>query len=180
MTRRKRFRMGSSDRLRAPGAAFLLSQLGFQSSRLWRERLDPLGLDPREVAVLRYVASSEGQSQRAIGNAMRVPPSRMVALVDALERRTLVERRPRVGDRRTFALFLTREGRQLLGKITEVSAHHEAELCAGLTPAERRRLIALLSRLVAEQHLPVGVHPGVGRDWAGRGKRGVRARRPRE
>ena len=66
MTRRKRLRLGSSDRLRAPGAAFLLSQLGFQSSRLWRERLDALGLDPREVAVLRYVASSEGQSQRAI------------------------------------------------------------------------------------------------------------------
>ena len=145
MTRRKRFRMGSSDRLRAPGAAFLLSQLGFQSSRLWRERLDALGLDPREVAVLRYVASSEGQSQRAIGNAMRVPASRMVALVDALERRTLIERRPRTGDRRAFALFPTREGRQLLGKITEVSARHEAELCAGLTPVERRRLIALLS-----------------------------------
>jgi DNA-binding MarR family transcriptional regulator len=104
----------------------------------------------------------------------------MVALVDALERRTLVERRARTGDRRAFALFLTREGRQLLGKITEVSDSHEAELCAGLTPAERRRLIALLSRLVAEQHLPVGVHPGVGENWAGRGKRGVRARRPRE
>jgi len=42
-----------------------------------------------------------------------------------------------------------------------VSADHEAQLCAGLTQAERQQLIALLSRVAAEQGLPTGVHPGV-------------------
>ena len=43
----------------------------------------------------------------------------------------------------------------------QVSAEHEAQLCTGLTQAERHRLISLLSRVAAEQGLPTGVHPGV-------------------
>jgi DNA-binding MarR family transcriptional regulator len=151
----------SADRLRVPGVAFLLAQLGFHSSRLWKERLAALGMDPRQVVLLRQVAAAEGQSQQALGKAMQVPASRMVALVDELERRGLLERRPSLADRRAYALALTGEGRRLLDRIMQASAEHEAQLCAGLTQAERRRLIALLSRVAAEQGLPMGVHPGV-------------------
>jgi hypothetical protein len=45
--------------------------------------------------------------------------------------------------------------------MMQVSADHEAQLCAGLTQNERHRLIDLLSRIAAEQGLPTGVHPGV-------------------
>jgi hypothetical protein len=72
--------------LRVPGVAFLLSQLGFHSTWLWKDRLAPLGIDPRHVVLLRHVAAAEGQSQQALGRAMQIPPSRMVALVDELER----------------------------------------------------------------------------------------------
>ena len=43
-----------------------------------------------------------------------MPPSRMVALVDELEQRGLVERRPHPSDRRVRALYLTAEGREML------------------------------------------------------------------
>jgi len=42
----------------------------------------------------------------------------------------------------------------------QLSAEHEAQLCAGLSNTERRQLITLLSRVAAEQGLPTGVHPG--------------------
>jgi hypothetical protein len=60
--------------LRVPGVAFLLSQLGFHSTRLWKDRLAPLGVDPRHVVLLRHVAAAEGQSQQALGRAMQLPP----------------------------------------------------------------------------------------------------------
>jgi hypothetical protein len=50
---------------------------------------------------------------------------------------------------------------RLLDRLMQVSADHEAQLCAGLTQAQRHRLIDLLSRIAAEQGLPTGVHPGV-------------------
>lgn len=157
-----------AERLRVPGAAFLLSQVGFHSSRLWRERMARLDLDPREVVLLRHVAAAEGQSQQALAEALQIPPSRMVALVDGLEQRRFVERRPIPGDRRVRALHLSRDGRRVLRKVMAVSAEHEAALCAGLEAAEREQLIALLSRLAAEHGLPSGVHPGIAEDRAQR------------
>jgi DNA-binding MarR family transcriptional regulator len=147
-------------RLRMPGVAFLLSQLGYHSSRRWKARLTPLGLDPRHVMVLRRLAGDEGRSQQALGEALQIPPSRMVALVDALEQRGLLMRRPSPSDRRVRTLHLTKEGRRLLGRIMEISVEHEQQLCRGLQPAERGQLLTLLNRLAAEQGRAEGVHPG--------------------
>lgn len=152
----------SAARLRVPGAAFLLSQLGAHSGRLWARRLAPFGLDPRHVVLLRHVAAEEGRSQQALGEALGIPPSRMVALVDDLERRHLLERRPDPSDRRVRALYLTGEGRQLLGEVMRLSAEHERDLTRGLAPAEREQLVALLRRVAADLGLIEGVHPGTG------------------
>lgn len=78
-----------------------------------------------------------------------------------MERGGLLQRRPRPADRRAHALHLTGDGRRLLDRLMQVSADHEAQLCTGLTQAERHRLLDLLSRVAAEQGLPAGVHPGV-------------------
>jgi hypothetical protein len=43
----------------------------------------------------------------------------------------------------------------------KVSAEHEEQLCAGLEPAEREVLITLLGKIVAQQGLAPGVHPGM-------------------
>jgi DNA-binding MarR family transcriptional regulator len=160
MTRRKGSTPPAATRLRGPGAAFLLSQLGYHSSRLWQGRLAPLGLEPRQVMLLRHVAGDEGRSQQALGEALRIPPSRMVALVDGLEQRGLLRRRLDPNDRRVRTLHLTRDGRRLLAEVMEVSREHERQLCTGLQPAEREQLITLLNRLAAEQGLAEGVHPG--------------------
>src|SRR2546430_16970473 len=80
-------------RLRTPGAAFLLSQLGFHSARLWKERLSPLGVDPQLVMVLRLVASDEGRSQQALGRTLHIAASRMVSPIDDLQEPGLVARR---------------------------------------------------------------------------------------
>jgi DNA-binding MarR family transcriptional regulator len=161
MTDRDSSATPSAARLRVPGVAFLLAQLGFHSTRLWKDRLAPLGVDPRHVVLLRHVAAAEGQSQQALGKAMQIPSSRMVTLVDELEQAGLLQRRPSPSDRRAHALHLTGDGRRLLDRLMHVSADHETQLCAALTSAERQQLIALLSRIADEQGLPTGVHPAV-------------------
>jgi len=141
---------------------FLISQLGFQSSRRFADRLEPLDLNPRTFALLRHIEAAEGEPQHALAEALRVPPSRMVALLDELEERGLVERRPHPTDRRARSLYLTSAGRRLLEKAKKVAAEHEAELCADLSAAERKQLIALLGRIATGQGLAAGVHPAIG------------------
>src|SRR5580698_5594651 len=89
---------------------FMLSTIGYAVSSGFSEILAPLGLEPREFALLRAVSTTEGQSQQAIGERLGIPSSRMVAFVDALEGRGLLERRHNPADRRARALYLTDEG----------------------------------------------------------------------
>jgi DNA-binding MarR family transcriptional regulator len=137
---------------------FTVSTIGYAVSRRFREILAPLELEPREFALLRAVSASEGESQQAIGGRLKIPPSRMVAFVDALEARGLLERRLNPDDRRTRELHLTDAGRELLGRAFQVAVGHERDLCAELSAAEREQLLDLLQRVGLRLGLPPGVH----------------------
>ena len=141
--------------------AFLLSQVGAFASQNFVKRLAELDLQPPLFRVMNAIDAAEGLSQQAIGDAIQAPPSRMVAIVDELERRALVERRRQPDDRRAHALHLTAKGRQLLGRGRRIAAVHEKELTKGMSKAERERLVSLLQIIVAEQEIGPGVHPAL-------------------
>jgi DNA-binding MarR family transcriptional regulator len=145
----------------AGSATYLLSKVGFEASQRFRSMLEPLGLEPRQFALLRFVAGAEGQTQQALGDALGIPKSRMVALVDDLEQRGLVERRLRPDDRRARALHLTPEGSSCLTEAMEVAMAHEAYVRERLSPGEHRQLVQLLQRLTQD----LEVHPGLRSDY---------------
>ena len=87
-------------------------------------------------------------------------PSRLVAFVDDLEARGLVQRVRDDADRRRNSLQLTDRGRIALATIGRVGREHETALTAALTDRERTQLIKLLGRIAEEQGLTPGVHPG--------------------
>jgi DNA-binding MarR family transcriptional regulator len=148
---------------RAPSTlAFLLSQVGIHASKRFAERIAAADLNPPLFRVLNLIAAAEGRSQQAIAAAIEIPPSRMVALVDEAEQRGLVERRPDPKDRRVRALFLTAEGKRCLARGREIAAQHEQELTKGMKVADRKRLVDLLQKIVDEQAIGKGVHPGLG------------------
>ena len=147
---------------RAPSTlAFLLSQVGIHAARQFSERIAEVGLVPPLFRVLNLVDAAEGRSQQAIGEAIDVPASRMVALVDELEKRDLIERRPNPADRRVRALYLTAKGRKTLARGREIAAEHERQLTRGMAAADRKRLVELLQKMVDEQTIGRGVHPGL-------------------
>jgi DNA-binding MarR family transcriptional regulator len=140
---------------------FMLSKLGFHTAGGFSMVLEPLALTPPQFAVLRFLGDAEGRSQQAVAEALGTPPSRIVAFVDALEERGLVERHRNPADRRAHALHLTDEGRHVLREGERRAAEFEERICAGLTGAEREQLLALLQRVAASQGIPVGHHPGM-------------------
>jgi DNA-binding MarR family transcriptional regulator len=149
-----------------PGLAFLLSTLGYHSHALWAERLVRLRLDTRQAAMLLHVAAAEGKPQQVLVRALRIPASRVVALVDDLEQRRLLQRRGDPADRRVRRLHLTPQGKRVVGQLAERSAAHEAQLCAGLEPGEREQLLLLLRKAASGLQLSPNVHSGLGGDDA--------------
>ncbi len=109
--------------------------------------------------MLSHLAASEGQSQQALGNALGIHRSAVVALVDDLEQRGLAERRRDPVDRRAYTLYLTPAGRDLLADLERMVDDRDVELLSALNASERSQLIALLQRVAKSQGLTAGVHP---------------------
>ena len=149
----------SADR-RPTGAAFLLAQVGAHASRRFAERVAEIGLTAPDAGLLRKIASDPGVSQQALAEHLGVMPSRMVALIDELEAKGILERRRSTEDRRNYALHLTERGLQVLGELSRVAAEHEESLCAALSKEEKVQLRDLCRRIAEEQGLTAGVHPG--------------------
>lgn len=147
----------------ATSPAFLLAQIGAHAAARFAERLEALELTPAHAGLLRLIAASSGASQQEVALKLGMFPSRMVGLVDELQERKLVERRPHPHDRRTYSLQLTVGGRRALDAIGRVAREHQDALLAALSSAERETLASFLLRIADQQQLRRGVHPGFAR-----------------
>ena len=140
--------------------AFLVAQLGAYAADKFGERAAALDFTRPQAGLLRMISREPGQSQQAVARRLGTPPSRLVALVDGLEQRGLVERRRNPGDRRNYALHPTAAGQQAMAALGQVSLEHEQAIRAPLTQAERAQLSKLLGKLAAAHGLVPGIHPG--------------------
>jgi len=152
--------MGGSGPASDDEIAYLLVQLGFHVARRFSERLAPLGLEPRQFGMLTRLAANEGKSQQAMGELIGLNPTRMVFLVDELEKKGLVERRRNPDDRRSNELYLTDQGRAKLSEAQRISTDHDREIGASLSGAQRRELAALLRQVADEQGISEDSLPG--------------------
>jgi DNA-binding MarR family transcriptional regulator len=151
---------GPAPEREAFGIGFLLVQLGTLVAGQFREQLQPLGIEPRHFGMLTRIAENEGKAQQAIGELIGLNPTQTVFLVDELEDRGMVERRRNPADRRSYGLYLTGAGSEMLARVREVARTHQGTLGSSLTEPEREQLTALLRRLAAEQGLTEQSLPG--------------------
>lgn len=140
--------------------AFLLAQLGAHAASQFAERMKLIELAPADAGILRLLRVSAGLSQQELAGKLGIHPSRLVAMLDNLEKRGFVERRPNQDDRRLYSLHLTTDGEGTLGKIGKIAREHQEALLAALNDEERQLVGSLLLRIADQQGLTRGVHPG--------------------
>jgi DNA-binding MarR family transcriptional regulator len=88
-------------------------------------------------------------SPTAIAERLIVTTASVTSLLDTLERRGLVERRPDPTDRRRLLIVITHDGTAIVDKfLPEIVALQTAAL-ATLTEAQRRQLVELLATVGA-------------------------------
>jgi DNA-binding MarR family transcriptional regulator len=82
----------------------------------------------------------------------------MVAIVDQLERRELLERKPHARDRRVRNLNLTATGKKLLKQAERQAQQFDRQVTDPLSEAELQKLLDLLERVAAALDLQPGAH----------------------
>ena len=106
-----------------------------------------LDLRPAQYSVLVLLRHAPGQKQSEIAAALGIQRANFVVLFDGLERRGLARRSPAPNDKRSYALYLTDQGRALLARADAIEARLDTRLDARLGPGGRIRLLELLARL---------------------------------
>lgn len=90
--------------------------------------LEHFGLTPGDSKVLMHLEPEVGQSMSALAQDWSCDASNATWMVDRLEQRGLVERRPVVGDRRVKAVVLTPKGIRMKAELLEELYKPPAEL----------------------------------------------------
>lgn len=117
-------------------------------ARALRTRVDRAartsGMTRAQWVILARLARQPGMSQNELAAICEVEPITVGRLVDRLEARGLVERRPDPGDRRIRRLHLLPAARPLVDEIAAYRATLNQEIAQGLEPGEHAALINAL------------------------------------
>ncbi|UVO54396.1 MarR family winged helix-turn-helix transcriptional regulator [Sphingomonas sp. SUN039] len=132
----------------------LHQQIGFAlrqaSSAVWSDlvaTLAPFDLRPQVYATLLIVEANAGCKQQDIADALGIHRPNLVALVDDLVARNLIERSVNAADRRSYSLVLTDEGKAHLDAARAAHKVHEGRIAKALGSAPHSGLIDALTNL---------------------------------
>jgi DNA-binding MarR family transcriptional regulator len=112
-----------------------------------------VGFSSAQLFVLHALEESPGLSLNDLAERTRTHQSSVSAVVSRLTRARLVERGIARGDARRAEIRLSSRGRTRLRRTPRTAQERLVQAVDGLPKAERRRLAALLRRLVDEMGL---------------------------
>lgn len=89
---------------------------------------EKVDIRPAQYSILTIVECNPGLSQTRVSEALAIKKTNLVAMIDVLEARGFLRRAEAPNDRRSYALFLTEEGRKLMGTLHKIAAQHEQRI----------------------------------------------------
>jgi DNA-binding MarR family transcriptional regulator len=127
---------------------FLMAMAAHRFRARYEERLEPMGVQLKHVAVLATINHFGPVAQRRLGESVCIDRASMVGLLDEMEHRGLVRRQPDPDDRRAHQIHLTDQGKELLHRANGMVEGVEDECLGPLSTAERGALKDMLQRIV--------------------------------
>ncbi|MER7442816.1 MarR family winged helix-turn-helix transcriptional regulator [Micromonospora avicenniae] len=140
--------------------SWLLTQTAGHAHRLVADGFSSVGARGYHYRLLATLEDFGPASQATLGRRSGIHVSDMVATINELADRGLVERAPDPADRRRNIISLTDAGKQQLRRLEKRLAERQDELLAPLSPEERQRLTELLSRLLDHHNQRTGTPEG--------------------
>jgi DNA-binding MarR family transcriptional regulator len=110
-------------------------------------RMAEYDLRPVDFSVASLILHNPGITSRQLCSVLGILPPNLVGLLNTLEKRRLVSRRPHPNDGRASGLHLTAEGVALLRAAESTASELELDVSARLTAAERKTLLRLLKKV---------------------------------
>ncbi len=111
------------------------------------EQMAVYDLKPVEFSVMSVVLHNPGVTSRQLCAALDILPPNLVGLIQLLETRGLIERKPHPYDGRAVGIHPTDEGEALMIKAEVTAKELEMNVGSKLTPNQVQTLVTLLQKV---------------------------------
>ena len=158
---------------------YLLRQANIALSRALQRRLKRYNLTSQQMIFMREIWLEEGLSQRELSARVGTAESTTVSALRVLERRRLIKRIARPGDRRAVRVYLTPAGRQLEHDVVPKIIAVNAKIVQAIPAQDLQVFESVLSRIRENARLLVAAEaarasPAPAKAPAGRARRKAR------
>jgi len=130
----------------APG--YLFRRMQQIAVAIFIEECKAFDLTPVQYAALIAIHTHPGIDATRLSAVIAFDRSTLGSVIERLEAKKLIERKPSAGDKRVKLLYLTRTGATSLRDIMPLVDHAQVRMLQPLKPTERKTLMALLVQLV--------------------------------
>jgi MarR family transcriptional regulator, lower aerobic nicotinate degradation pathway regulator len=130
----------------APG--YLFRRMQQIAVSIFIEECRAFDLTPVQYASLIAIHTHPGIDATRLSAVIAFDRSTLGNVIERLQSKGLIERKPDSEDKRVKLLIITKQGAALLREIMPAVDHAQARMLQPLKPADRKTLMALLGQLV--------------------------------
>ena len=135
-------------------SSYLETLLGYNARRAalviieqFLKRMAVYDLRPVDFSVLSLITHNPGISSRQLCSALNILPPNLVGMINSLEKRELIVRKPHPSDGRIVGLHLSEAGGKLMNNAEQTAKELENNTASKLTATERKTLMRLLQKI---------------------------------
>lgn len=111
------------------------------------ERVKESGLTIGQPKVLDYLKDHDGSSQKDIARACFIEAGSLTTILNGMEEKGLIERRTLNGNRRSYHIFMTDEGKKKQQMIDEAFADIEEKAVSDISDEEYSQFMSVYQKL---------------------------------
>lgn len=111
------------------------------------ERLRDTGLTIGQPKILDYLKDHDGSSQKDIAKACFLEAGSLTTILNKMEEKGLIERRILNGNRRSFHIFMTDEGRQKMQLVDSSFSEIEKKALSDVSDEELETFMSVYKKI---------------------------------
>ena len=113
------------------------------------EQLADTGLTLGQPKVLDYLKDHDGASQKEIAAGCLIEAGSLTSILNRMEEKDLIERKILNGNRRTFHIFMTEEGKKKQQLVSEAFSEIERKAVEGISKEEMEGFLSVYQKIYA-------------------------------
>ncbi|MDE5558842.1 MAG: MarR family transcriptional regulator [Ruminococcus sp.] len=106
-----------------------------------------IGLTSGQPKILDYLYEHEGSDQKTIAGYCEIEPATLGSILLRMEQKGLIERRQKNGNRRSWFVYLTENGKEICEKMHDIFSQADEQAIEGISSGEIEEIKNLLTKI---------------------------------